>query len=312
MNSRRSSLAAFRSLRLLKDSSLPWSCSTRASRCGAGAALGVERGRLVRVLAVGEVELLVEREHGCLGEAGGVPVGEPRRDRGVVGGARLEGTRREAPSRLGRDLAGTPELGQDVLVVGRAADGGDVREVLRRGPQHRRPADVDQLDGVLLGDALARDAVLERIEVDADDVEGLELVLRERRSVLGQVAPGEDGRMDAGVKRLDPAAEHLGEPGHVLDARDGEPLVLEEPRRAAARDQLEAELGQSLREGAEPGLVVDGEERPHAAVSSRTTRGSRSCSTAWTRARRVAGVSSGSTGTGSAAITAPVSTPSST
>jgi phosphoribosylglycinamide formyltransferase-1 len=47
-------------------------------------------------------------------------------------------------------------------------------------------------------------------------------------------------------------------------------------------------------------------------ISSRTALGSRRCSTAWTRSRSVSTVSSSRTGTRSAAITGPVSTPSST
>ncbi len=57
------------------------------------------------------------------------------------------------------------------------------------------------------------------------------------------------------------------------------------------------------------GLVVDGDQRAH---SSRTTFGSSRCSAACTRSRSVSTVSPGSTGTGSLAITSPVSTPSST
>ena len=37
--------------------------------------------------------------------------------------------------------------------------------------------------------------------------------------------------------------------------------LLEHGRRAAARDELDAELGEAAREGVEPGLVVDGDER---------------------------------------------------
>ena len=50
----------------------------------------------------------------------------------------------------------------------------------------------------------------ERIEVDADEVERLDLVLGERLRCPRQVAPGEDARVDARVQRLDAAAEHLG------------------------------------------------------------------------------------------------------
>ena len=99
--------------------------------------------------------------------------------------------------------------------------------------------------------------------------------------------------MDARVERLDPAAEHLGHLGQRLDARDLEARVLERRRGAAARDELDAELREPAREVLEPVLAVDGEQRAHQAISSRTTSGSRRCSTACTRARSESDVSPG-------------------
>ena len=64
------------------------------------AALGVIRGALVRVLAVREVELLLEREDERVGELLGR---EPPRDRGVVRGGCRKRLRCEADARLGRD-----------------------------------------------------------------------------------------------------------------------------------------------------------------------------------------------------------------
>ena len=103
--------------------------------------------------------------------------------------------------------------------------------------------------------------------------------------------------MDARVERLHAAAEHLRELGHALDARHLEAELLEVRGRAAARDELAAELGEPPRELVEPRLVVDRDQRAH---SSLTTSGSSRCSTAWIRS---SSVSRGSTGTGSWRIT---------
>jgi hypothetical protein len=84
-----------------------------------------------------------------------------------------------------------------------------VGEVLRGRAQHRRPADVDHLDRVFLADRAAGDDVLERVEVDADEVDRLDRVVLERGAVICPVAAGQDRRVDARVQRLDPAAEHL-------------------------------------------------------------------------------------------------------
>ena len=183
---------------------------------------------------------------------------------------------------------------------------GDVREVLRRRAQHRRPADVDHLDGVLHARSVLRDDRAERIEVDADEVERLDLLLVERLEVVGAVASREDAAVDARVQRLHASAEQLGRVRHVLDARDVHAVLLEERGRPAAGDDLEAELLEPARELGQAGLVVNGDQRAH---SSLTTPGSSRCSTAWIRSTSVA---RGSTGTGSWRMTGPLSRPSST
>ena len=113
-------------------------------------------------------------------------------------------------------------------------------EVLRRRAEHRRPADVDQLDARLAG---------ERVEVDDDEVERLDVVLLESRHVLLAVAPREDPGVDARMERLHAPAEHL----RHLDRRGVEPELAQVGlRRAAGRDELDAEVGEAAREDLSP------------------------------------------------------------
>ena len=231
----------------MNESGLPCSCSGS----GIDAALGVERGALVRVLAVREVEGLVEREREPVGER---LAREPGGDRGVVAGGEAERLGREPPPRL-LGHAAAAQLLEHARVLVRPADGRDVRVVLRRRAQHRRSADVDHLDLPL---------ALERVEVHADDVERLDLVLVERGQVVARVAPREDARVDARVEGLHAPAEQLGHLRQLLDVRDLEAELLEVRRRAAARDQLEPEPGQAACELVEAGLVPDGDQGAHA------------------------------------------------
>ena len=180
-------------------------------------------------------------------------------------------------------------------------------EVLRRAAQHRRPADVDHLDRLLLADAvLARD-LLERVQVDADEVEQLDPVLGERGQVGLDLAAGEDAGVDARVERLDPAAEHLRELGQAprrsspaARAR-GSSRRCRRSRRApsrARRAPSRACRGRSCRTteiSARTAL-----SRPPAAAGARRRGSARSASRAAGRGR------------GSWRITAPVSSPSST
>ncbi len=234
---------------------------------------------------------------------------EPTCDGGVVGGRRRERGAGQAHSRHRRDLAALPQFREHGVVVLRTADRRHVRVALRRRAQQRRAADVDHLDDVAVRRVRRLGGTLEGIEVHADEVERSDPVLRERCQVVGHVAPGEDAAVDLRVERLHAPSEQLREAGHVLDAGHGQSRPLEGFRRAAARDELEPDLGQAAGERLEAGLVVDGDQRAH---SSRTTLGSNRCSAACTRSRRVSTESPASTGTGVLAMTSPVSMPPST
>ncbi len=90
-------------------------------------------------------------------------------------------------------------------------------EVLRRRAQECRPPDVDHLDGLLLARVLAPGDRVERVEVHADEVDGLDVALGERRHVVRPIPTGQDARMDARVERLHATAEQLGELRELVD-----------------------------------------------------------------------------------------------
>jgi hypothetical protein len=141
----------------------------------------------------------------------------------------------------------------------------------------------------------------------------MDVVLVERRQVVRVVAPGQDRRVDARMQRLDPAAEQLRDLGQLLDARDLDAVLRKMVGGPAAGDDLDPELDEPRRELRQPFLVVGRNERAlDQEISSLTVSGSSRCSASCTRARSVSTVSPSRTGTGSALITGPESTPSST
>ena len=174
------------------------------------------------------------------------PRREPGRNRRVVGGRRGERLRGEPPPRLGRK-ASRAQLGEHLRVALRPADGRDPREVLRCGPEQRRPADVDHLDHVGLGGAFARGGLGEGIEVDDDEVEGLDPVRLEVGEVAGHVPAGQDAAVHRGVQRDHAVTEHLGEAGQALHPRHGQAVLLQVGGGAAARHQLAAQLVEPAR-----------------------------------------------------------------
>ncbi len=105
------------------------------------------------------------------------------------------------------------KLGEELRVVARVDDDGEAGEILGRGPDHRRSADVDHLDGLRLVDAGAGDRAFERIEVHHHEVEGLDAVLRQGCAMRRLRAVGEDAAVDLRMQRLDAAVEDLGEAG---------------------------------------------------------------------------------------------------
>jgi hypothetical protein len=66
---------------------------------------------------------------------------------------------------------------------------------------------------------VARHDLRERVEADADEVERPDVVLVERGEVVRMVALREDRRVDAGMQRLDAAAQQLGGPRQLFDTR---------------------------------------------------------------------------------------------
>ena len=105
---------------------------------------------------------------------------------------------------------------------------------------------------------------LERVEVDADEVERSDLVLAQLVEVGLEPPPREDAGVDVRVERLDAPAEQLGDVGQLLDGDDVDAELGDVGGGAAARDDLDPEVGQPAGEDIQPGLVEDRHERaPH-------------------------------------------------
>ena len=148
-------------------------------------------------------------------------------------------------------------LFDDAAVAARVGDHGHALEVLGGGADHGRPADIDVLDDLFLGDAAAAGDFLEGIEADDHHVDGLDVVLLEREHVLVDVAVGQQAGVDVGMQRLHAPVEDLGEAGDVADAGHGDALFLEEFGGAAGGDDLDTEVAERLGELVQPDLVGD-------------------------------------------------------
>jgi hypothetical protein len=103
------------------------------------------------------------------------------------------------------------QLGQHLGVVRGVDHDGDARVVLRGGAHHRRAADVNLLDQLVVARARAPQRLLEGVEVDHHEVDGRAADGGEGLAVVVQVAH-QDRRVDAGWSVLTRPSMISGEP----------------------------------------------------------------------------------------------------
>ena len=133
--------------------------------------------------------------------------------------------------------------------------------VLGRRADHRRAADVDVLDHLVLVDAGASGGALERIEVDADEVNELDVLLGRGAEMVGVVADREQTGVELRVERLDAAVHDLRRAGEVVDRANLETGVGQLARGASGRDDLDAERHEATGEVDDAALVGDRQKR---------------------------------------------------
>ena len=174
---------------------------------------------------------------------------------------------------MGERLAGQPaallqteaftigHTGRDERIVGRVGDDGDGGAVLRRATHHGRAADVDLLDDRgLVGAGTNR--IGERVQVDDDQVEGLDAELLKLGSVIGVGHVGEDAGVDVRVERLDTAVEALRESGDLAHLSDGDAEFGEALGGRAGGHHFGAGLDEGLSQYFDAFLMEDGHQSP--------------------------------------------------
>ena len=230
----------------------------------AAAHLPVNRRALVRVLPVARRQHLLEFQLDGLRQRPGLIGGrrrsaafQPFGDRGVVVPGVPERLERQFAPELLRQAALGPERFEDPRVVRRVDHDRHVGEVLRRGPDHAWAADIDHLHRAVLRRIRGRSRGGEGVEIHGHQIDRRKLVPLELRSMFRPSPVGEDAAEDAGMQALDPPMEDLGVPRHIGHRRDGYAMFPELPRRAARRDDLDTQIGQSRTEFLKARLVED-------------------------------------------------------
>ena len=218
--------------------------------------LGIERGNLVRVLAVPQLGLLDHRHRHAIGEALAlIDMREPAGDRRIISGGGGIGLGREFAALLQRGAAT-----MDERVVGGIGEDRDRIMVLGGRAHHRWAADIDILDDLVARGTFGN-SLHKRVKVDHNQVDRANIVCEHGSGVLGIVAHREQPAVDFGMQRLDPPVHHFRKAGEIGNVAHRQPGVAQRLRRSAGGDQLHAVRRERLAEFDDPALVGDREER---------------------------------------------------
>jgi hypothetical protein len=199
---------------------------------------GVEGGLLVRVLAVAEHALAVERGVQRLREvgqgAGGlVDAAEVPGDGTVVRGGVREGLARELEAQPRGHAARGFQLAQHAAVVCGIHHHRHPLVVLGRRADHGRAADVDVLDDLLERGA-AGHGLAERVQVHHHQIDGIEAAGPHLLAV-GLGRPAQDAAVHARMQGLHPAVEDLRRAREVAHLAHRHARVAQGPGRAPGR-----------------------------------------------------------------------------
>ena len=212
----------------------------------------------MRVLAVAEIESLLEveakgfREGGGLADLGDVEVrgivhgnfGEGVGDGRVIGGGGGKGLLGEHPMSLQRELAIVFKFDGDGFVVGGRGDDGDILKVFGRRANHGGSANVDVLDELLEVHAGLAGGLFKGVEIDHQHINGLDAMFTDGSDVRGIGAHVQNASVNLGVESFDAAVEHFGEAGEVADIAHGETGVTQHSGGASGGDQFNTLSGE--------------------------------------------------------------------
>ena len=222
----------------------------------------VERRFLMRVLAVAKTADQRQREF--VVRAGFRPrvASEIRGDGGIVGGGGLEDFQCQLLAQLERRVAVVAAHGREhAVVIGGVGHDRHEAVVLRRAAQHRRAADVDVFNRFLQRHVRFGDGFAERIQVDHEQVDGLNIVFARLPLVPGVVTQMEQAAVDARMERLDAARKNLGKPGKIRQVAHGDASVAQGPGGATGGEDFHTHfLRQRTGKGQQAGLVGEGDQ----------------------------------------------------
>jgi hypothetical protein len=216
-------------------------CFAVQLRGGADARLGglafrIEGGALMGILPVAHLRFLVELQVDGAREGATrvalVEAAEVVGDGAVVAGGVLEYLGRQvSPGGIGYGPVVAREFVRHQRIVPAVYHHRDVGVVLGGGTQHRRPTDVDVLDGGGDTAGRVRHGFLEGIQIHHQQIDGGDAMLRHDRVILS--AATEQSTVDFRVQGLDTPVHDFGKAGMLRHLFDGDAGIGEQSGGAA-------------------------------------------------------------------------------
>ncbi len=179
----------------------------------------------------------------------------------VVAGRMPKRRQRQPPPHGGGNSARRGQRLQHVIVISRPHDDDHVPVIFGRRPHQRGTADIDVLHRVPPRDVRPRHRLLERIQVDAHHVDGVDAVASQVVPVRRVVPIGQNAAVHLRVQRLDPAAQQFGKTGQLLHRSHGQPRRRQMTHGAAGGQQLEPEPYQPSGKLDDAGFVGHAQQR---------------------------------------------------
>ena len=131
--------------------------------------------------------------------------------------------------------------------------------IFRRAADHRRTADVDILDHLLEG-AAAPQRLLERIEIDDEQIDRRDIMGQHRRLMRGIFAYRQQPAVNARMQRLHAAVHHFRKAGQLRRVLDRQACLRQGSRGAAGRDEFDPARRKRRAQFDETGLIRDGNQ----------------------------------------------------
>ncbi len=229
------------------------------------AAIHIEGGRLVRVLAIAQDRRTLagnadpwRRDLVFLTEESAI--GKPAGNRCIIGGGAGIGITGKTTAQVEGDATVIGiQLGQECLVILGIGQDSHMGMVLGRRPDHGRAADVDILDTGRVIRTLG-DGFLERIEIDHQQVDRCDGMAFHRLQVLRVITQRQQAAMHHRVQGLQTPAHHFREAGVLGNLTDRQTGLNQHLVGATGGQQLNAIIGELAREGHNITLVGDGNQ----------------------------------------------------